>query len=330
MKHAIATYLLLACFSSTQSFAAESVCEALKASLTIGTSSPKKLQDAIPGIKPAQKEEELSDVSARYPTTPSLADLAGDMTSGGHWDARVQWLVPGQIGMISVIGGTANCQIVKFFGIANQQAQTIKPPTGFSVDGEACWGDSLGARQIKDTPYLIEDQDIGKTNPHTLTIVHWQNGWGENCKITITQSVEFSVEGRSCADEVNCDALQKIAVEQAKLREKNSNQQSDNTTDTNFDKNETLPEFTENAYGGNPYTEMEDEKKFAVPGFPNMVGVIGTGHFGWRNYDGWLVSFWDSARWDSEKSWNLTSRLPYAGFQIARQNGNIEGIIINP
>ncbi len=312
--------------------AGEMLCRQAAVSLRIGNAAPSTLLHNLNDVVEAREEgTDASAVLRTWHAGPDLLHAIDDMTAGGQLASRVMWLAQGALGAVEVIAGTADCQTLIFFRVPDGKAVRFAAPKGLNTD-QACWGDSVWLGTISGTPYAVEENNVLGDRARSIVASGWTGtGWDPPCSLTEMHSIILAVDNLFCRPGMDCTTLQAVALERAKEAQaeheratpaigpvdalkKNDTGAADQT-----DLPKEIPTFGESRL--NPFTAFTNEHAFQTSylGQP-VVGAIGAGHFGWRDYDGWLVAFWRTSKDGYD---------PLAGLQITRQLGVVLSLEVN-
>lgn len=307
--------------------AGETLCHRAAASLQIGQAAPPTLIDGLKEVSEARQEDDAPAVLRGLRAALDLLGLVGDMTAAGQIRSRIHWLVHGKLGAIEVVAGTAKCQTLLFFRVLDGKAVGTPAPQGLNTD-QACWGDSVWLGTIGGTPYAVEQNNVLGDRGRSIAASAWSGAsWEPGCSLVETHSVTLAVENLFCRPGTDCTALQEVALERARAMEAEYERVTPAIGPVNPPgQNETgpvgLPQEipTFNATTRNPFTTFTNQQVFQTSYMgQQIVGAIGAGHWGWRDYDGWLVAFWRVGKDGYD---------PLAGLQISRPLGAIRSLSV--
>jgi hypothetical protein len=231
---------------------------------------------------------------------------------------------------ISSVSGSMHCQNYKFYQRKGAKALGFPAPKGFAGDEtDLCWTSYAMAGTFRGVPMMLREDDADYKSTLTLFPLAGKK-WGPTCSIAVEFAPTLQIDNGYCKSGT-CPAPLSDKAMQIARHYNDKSPQPDRMTGQAADqilarssgakdKLKILPEFE--IVTSNPYTEFSESQTFALllDGKPSLA-VVGGGLFGWRDYSGVLVSFWQDS---------TDGLVPLAGFQIEKTNKSVKTISVLP
>jgi hypothetical protein len=274
----------------------------------------KRLAKAEPGLITLNEERFKRSVPKPFPM-PEHTDSASYQPFG---DSGVV--------AIKSVSGTAHCESWEFYERKGKRTVNFPHPPGFSSgEGDLCWTSYAQVGAIHGTPILFEESDEDYAQSLTLFPLHGRK-WGPRCGINVEFASTLRIDNAYCKSGTCPANLSGKALKIAQSYNSKS-AQPDQITGPDAAKIQSLssavqlkilPRFGIDST--NPYIEFSGSQAFALSldGKPSLA-VVGGGLFGWRDYSGVLVAFWQVAG---------DQLVPLAGFQIEKTNQTVKKISV--
>ena len=276
------------------------------------------LLDGLAGVRPQliklNRDEVNDTVPAPFPRPQGTGVIYEPLGGSG-------------IVAIGSVGGAMHCQNFKFFERKGKGVASFPAPAMLPDHHELCWNEWGRTGTVSGIPVNFVENEAQKYRRSISFTPLQDRKWGKQCRITVTYRPDLRISASSCKAGTCPSQLGDLATQIARRYENKLAQpveirgaEAKVIRELLEDSDRILPSFRDDFSNG--YLTFGKDSRM-IPLKLNgrlSIAMVGSGWWGWRNYPGLLVGFWQVEK---------DQLVPVAGFQIGYAQNKVTRVSVS-